>query len=343
MTKRRLALVTQPRDLQRVQSLADALSSECEAQALDWQVSVVTGTGGTAQRLGVVVSDSVRQRSQVRKWHRRNGRFPVCALVLDERPLEISTITAFDVSQWPGRRADNALDALVRWLATPDVQLDESPTSSSRDRAPWLLGGFVALGIGLLAATSQQDQGVTSNQPQSPNDATVDSAGDYSRLGPDGTVDYEEGLLSRGIYLGLVSREWAQADVLVERALWQDAGDAAVAAGAARYFLVRGEFARAEALLVAAEGELGVSDRKLLTRLRGEFDAPLTDPLARWCEQARADPQAGYESARRLVAAGQLGRRQLLDNLCVLELVYAASNPRLRVLLGLTGKSASLN
>ena len=343
MTKRRLALITQTRDLARVQSLADALGSECAAQALDWQISVVTGSGGTAQRMAVVVSDSVRQRSQVRKWHKRNRRFPVCALVLDERPLEVSAITAFDVSQWPGRRADNALDALVEWLATPDEQFDESPGSKSRDRAPWVLAGFITLGVGLLAATTKQNQGPPPTAQISLDDAALVSTADDSPLGPDGTVDYEDGLLSRGIYAGLASREWARADALVERALWQDTGDAQIAAGAARYFLVRGEFARARALLADVEGGLGLSDRRLLARLRGEAEVPMRDPLARWCEQAQADPQAGFESAQRLVAAGQLDRRQLLDNLCVLELVYAAPNSRLLALLGLTAKPGKVN
>ena len=341
--QRRFVLLTQPEDLPRIQSLADALAGECLAQQLDWQVIIATGAEANAPRKAFVVTDSQRQRSHLRKWLKRHKRIPSCALVFDAQPISLSGVTSFDVSQWPGRDADAALDALVRWLACADADLLEAPETIRAYKWAWLAGllGLLCVALFLRFAATAPATSVV------PVDPRLASNPEYSRDGPDGNVDYEAGLISRGLYTGIELRQWRRADELVERALWQDPDDANVAASAARYYLLRGAFERAEELLGAHEGALPSRDAALLDRLRSpsepqrshvqqSLDQQALDPLTHWCVQAAQDPTAGYESARQLVAAGQLSRATLLDSLCVLERVYAGRDDRLQTLLGLT-------
>lgn len=343
---RRFVLLTRSEDLSRIQSLADALASECREQSLNWQVIVSTSMAARGQRKALFVSDSRQQRSQLRKWVKRNDRIPVCALVLDGQSADMGDVTSFDVSQWPGRDADSALDDLLRWLSRADEELLVVPEAPTRVGVRRLIGALLALGLVSLAwsvreTTSHSNPAgfVADRVPQSPDD--------FSRIGPDGNVAYETQLASRAIYLGLASRQWQQADKLMEIAIWQDPDDPEVAGTAARYFLVRGEFQRAQELLAAHESELRSRDANLLERLRkpnrdrteihpaSEAQAN-SNPLRAWCHQARIDPEAAFQSARRLVAAGHLTRAKLLDNLCVLQQIHTGGDDRLLSLLGLT-------
>ena len=240
--------------------LAQALSRECEARHLGWQVRVGSRPVETANRTALVLTADTPSARVQRRGLRRHPLGDLCLLRLGNAPVARdlpSSLPVFDLRRWPGRDAEAGIVALADWLSMPLSQ--QPPERAKRHRVA--LTAACALAALLVAvrwhqAAAPEDAPEARAHPDAPPPqlATAEDLREVT-----GTLDYRAGLLGQGMHVGVVQGRWREADALITHALSQARDDPHVAGGAARYWLVRGAFRSGRAVAAPARRVTGTS------------------------------------------------------------------------------------